>query len=116
MKNDIVRFQLAHSVPLLLCPFETLHQSAKRYPLSPVSYYNIFPIYPFMQNKANFGNDKRNITLDMTSNYKILCRSPGQKTKPIQSQLKPKQTQFKGPVMTQSQAFLLIKRPKLICL
>ena len=41
-----------------------------------------------MQNKPNFRNDKMNITLDMTSIYDILSRSPGQKTKPIQTQFK----------------------------
>ena len=60
----------------------------------------------FMQNKPNFGNDKMNITLNMTSNYKILSRwlRPKNKansnpikanTNPIQSQFNPKQTQFK---------------------
>jgi len=49
-----------------------------------------------MQNKANFRNDKMNITLDMTSKYEILEAWRGQKTKPIQTQLKPKQTQFKA--------------------
>jgi len=53
-----------------------------------------------MQNKANFGNDKMNITLDMTSIYEILSAGSGQKTNPIQSQFKPKQTQFK-PKQTQ---------------
>ena len=59
-----------------------------------------------MQNKANYGNDKMNITLDMTNNYKIFCCSPGPKNKPnskpikpktnpIQRQFNPKQTQFK---------------------
>jgi len=61
-----------------------------------------------MQNKPNFRNDKMNITLDMTSNYKILSTGSGQKTKPIQTQFKankaknkpnlsqnkPNQTQF----------------------
>jgi hypothetical protein len=42
-----------------------------------------------MQNKANFGNDKMNITLDMTRQYENLSRSPGQKTKPIQTQTNP---------------------------
>jgi uncharacterized protein YraI len=59
-----------------------------------------------MQNKANFGNDTMNITLDMTSNYEISSRRLRQKNKansnpikpktnPIQSQFKPKQSQFK---------------------
>jgi hypothetical protein len=57
----------------------------------------------FMQNKPNLGNDKMNITLDMTTYYKILFAGSSQKTKPkqtqfnpIQSQFKPKQTQFKA--------------------
>jgi hypothetical protein len=56
-------------------------------------------IHPFMQNKANFRNDKMSITIDMTSIYKILYPSPGPKNKPnsnpIQTQFKPKQSQFK---------------------
>ncbi|MBC8471957.1 MAG: hypothetical protein H8D56_21055 [Planctomycetes bacterium] len=56
-----------------------------------------------MQNKANFGNDNMNITLDMTSIYRILFRSPGKKTNPKQTQLKPKQTQFK-PNQSQNKA------------
>ena len=57
--------------------------------------YNIFPMHSIMQNKPNFGNDKMNINLDMTSNYEILSCWRGKKTNPIQTQLKPKQTQFK---------------------
>ncbi|MBC8472636.1 MAG: hypothetical protein H8D56_24490 [Planctomycetes bacterium] len=49
-----------------------------------------------MQNKPNFGNDKMNITLDMTTNYIILSALRGQKTKPIQSQNKPNLSQFKA--------------------
>ena len=48
-----------------------------------------------MQNKPNYGNSKMNITLDMTSKYEILSAGSDQKTNPIQTQLKPKQTQFK---------------------
>ncbi len=48
-----------------------------------------------MQNKPNLRNDKMNITLDMTSNYKIFSAGSGQKTKPKQTQFNPKQTQFK---------------------
>ena len=62
--------------------------------------YNIFPATQIMQNKPNFRNDKMNITIDITRNYKILSSSPGPKNKansnPIQSQFKPKQTQFKA--------------------
>ena len=62
--------------------------------------YNIFPDTLFMQNKANFRNDKMNITLDMTSKYEILSAGSGQKTKPIQTQLKPIQSQF-NPIQSQ---------------
>jgi hypothetical protein len=48
-----------------------------------------------MQNKPNFRDDRMNINIDMTRQYGILPRSKGQKTNPIQTQLKPKQTQFK---------------------
>ncbi|MBC8473020.1 MAG: hypothetical protein H8D56_26460 [Planctomycetes bacterium] len=37
-----------------------------------------------------------NITIDMTSNYKILNAGSGQKTKPIQTQFKPNLTQNKA--------------------
>jgi len=47
-----------------------------------------------MQNKPNFRNDKMNITLGMTTNYKNLSAGSGQKTNPIQTQLKPIQSQF----------------------
>ena len=56
-----------------------------------------------MQNKANFGNDIMNITLDMTSNYKNLARSTGQKTKPIQTQFKPNKAKNK-PNLSQFQS------------
>ncbi len=52
------------------------------------SYVRIYK--QIMQNKPNFENDKMNITLDMTSNYKVLSAGSGQKTKPIQSQFKAK--------------------------
>ena len=48
----------------------------------------------FMQNKPNFRNDIMDITIDMTTYYKILSRWLGQKTKPIQTQFNPIQTQF----------------------
>ena len=48
----------------------------------------------FMQNKANFRNETMNIKLDMTSSYKNLSHWRGEKTKPIQSQFKPNQSQF----------------------
>jgi len=56
-----------------------------------------------MQNKANFRNDKMNLSLDMTSNYKILSRWRGQKTKPIQTQFKANLSQNK-PNLTQYKA------------
>jgi hypothetical protein len=55
-----------------------------------------FQIHSILTNKANLRNGKMDITLDMTSNYKNLSTGSGQKTKPIQTQLKPKQTQFKA--------------------
>ena len=48
-----------------------------------------------MQNKANFRNTKNGISSFITSKYEILSAWWGQKTNPIQTQLKPKQTQFK---------------------
>ncbi|MBC8467907.1 MAG: hypothetical protein H8D56_00430 [Planctomycetes bacterium] len=65
--------------------------------------YNIFPDTLFMQNKPNLRNDKMNINIDMTTNYKILSRWRGQKTKPIQSQFKPNQSQFK-PILRPGKA------------
>ncbi len=62
---------------------------------------NPLQISLFMQNKANLRNDKMNITLDMTSDYKELAYKSHEKTKPIQTQLKPKQSQLK-PKQTQS--------------
>ena len=56
-----------------------------------------------MQNKPNFRNDKMNITLDMTSNYKILAAWKGQKTKPIQTQFKANLSQNK-PNLSQNKA------------
>ena len=64
-----------------------------------------FQIHSILTNKANFGNDKMNITIDKTSNYKILSALQGEKTKPIQTQLKPIQTQNKpktNPIQTQT--------------
>ena len=52
-----------------------------------------------MQNKPNFRNEKMNINIDMTSNYKILplWREPKNKanSNPIKANSKPIQTQFK---------------------
>ena len=60
------------------------------------SNYNIFPDKQIMQNKANFRNDKIDINSFAISKYEILSAWWGQKTNPIQTQLKPKQTQFKA--------------------
>jgi hypothetical protein len=56
-----------------------------------------------MQNKPNLGNDEMNINSFATNIYEILPAGSGQKTNPIQTQLKPKQTQFK-PIQTQFKA------------
>ncbi|MBC8471028.1 MAG: hypothetical protein H8D56_16275 [Planctomycetes bacterium] len=94
-------------------------QYALRSPLYAGSYYNIFPDTQIMQNKANLGNDKMNITIDITSNYEEFAPLAGlknkansnpikAKTKPIQTQLKPKQSQFK-PNQSQSLTFWALK-------
>ena len=62
-----------------------------------------FQIHSILTNKANFRNDKMNITSFTTSIYKIFLRWRGQKTKPKQTQLKPIQTQF-NPKQTQFKA------------
>jgi hypothetical protein len=71
-----------------------------------------------MQNKANFRNDKMNITIDMTSNYMIESAGSGQKTNPIQTQSKPKQTQFKPNKAKNKPNYLSLKgqRPCRACL
>ena len=91
MKNGIVRLQFIRFVPLLLCPFEPMHQPAKRPGIrkprkrnSTKDYVRIYKL--FMQNKANFmrlspEND------DFTKKQTQL--------KPIQTQFNPKQSQFK---------------------
>ena len=68
-----------------------------------------------MQNKPNFGNDKMNITLDMTSNYMVLSALRGQKTNPIQTQFKANKAKNK-PNLSQNkpnQTQFLQKRWKL---
>ncbi len=47
-----------------------------------------------MQNKPNFRNNKININAFVTMRYANLNTGSGQKTKPIQTQFNPKQTQF----------------------
>ena len=92
-----------HFYPLY--PFEPLQQPAQspgiRQPRklnSTKEYVRIYKL--FMQNKANFENDKMNINLDMTSKYEILSRLLGKKTNPIQTQFKPIQSQLK-PIQSQ---------------
>jgi len=71
--------------------------------ISTNSYVRIYKL--FMQNKANFRNDKMNITLDEASVYMILSRSPGQKNKPNSNPIKPKTNPIKAnsnPKQTQS--------------
>jgi hypothetical protein len=51
------------------------------------------------------GNDKMNITIDMTSIYKTFCCSPGPKNKPNSKPIKPKTNPIKAktnPIQTQS--------------
>ncbi len=50
----------------------------------------------FMQNKANFRKVKLNITKVLTKDYEQMDTWSIRKTKPIQSQLKPIQSQFKA--------------------
>ena len=76
-------------------------KALKRKPTN--SYVRIYK--PFMQNKPNFRNDKMNITIDMTSIYKIFCCSPGAKNKPNSKPIKPKTNPIKAktnPIQTQS--------------
>jgi len=56
-----------------------------------------------MQNKPNLGNDKMNLTIDITSIYKNISAGSGQKTKPIQTQFKANLTQNK-PNLSQYKA------------
>ena len=48
-----------------------------------------------MQNKANFPDIQMNVSDAITMNYEIFTTYRAQKTKPIQTQLKPKQSQNK---------------------
>jgi hypothetical protein len=49
-----------------------------------------------MQNKPNFGNDKMNITIDMTNNYENLSRCLRPKNKPNSKPIKPKTNPIKA--------------------
>jgi len=66
-------------------------------------------IHPFMQNKANFRNEKMNITIDITNKYKNLNRFERPKNKANSNPIKPKtnpiQTQF-NPIQSQFKANL----------
>ena len=63
-------------------------------------------IHPFLTNKANFRKSQVNVTIFITMNYDKMDTWSGRKnkakTKPIQSQYKPKQTQ---PVVSMSNLF-----------
>ena len=64
-----------------------------------------FQIHSILTNKPNFRNDKMNITIDMTSDYKIFCRSQGPKNKPNSNPIKPKTNPIKAntnPIQSQS--------------
>jgi Zn-dependent protease with chaperone function len=76
--------------------------------------YNIFPDKQIMQNKPNFGNDKMNVNLDMTSKYKVFANRSHEKTKPIQSQFKPNKANFKANTNPkQSQTNPICRRAKM---
>ena len=71
-----------------------------------------FQIHSILTNKPNFRNDKRNISIDMTSVYKIFCCSPGAKNKPNSKPIKPKTNPIKAnsnPIQTQ-----FVERPKML--
>ena len=60
-------------------------------------------ISPFTQNKANFRDAKMNITIFLTMRYVNLDTWRVGKTNPIQTQNKPKQSQF-WPIITPGKA------------
>ena len=62
-----------------------------------------FQIHSILTNKANFRTPIIGVSSFMKRQYEILSRLSSQKTNPIQSQLKPKQTQF-NPIQTQNKA------------
>ncbi|MBW7992772.1 MAG: hypothetical protein FVQ84_22520 [Planctomycetes bacterium] len=63
------------------------------YQISTNSYVRIYKA--FMQNKANLRNDIVSVSLYATEIYEENGHSGHQKTKPIQTQFNPKQTQSK---------------------
>ena len=68
----------------------TKYQRLLKFPtLKDVRIITYFHIHSFMQNKANFRNDKMNITIDMEVIYEKGVSKSYEKTKPIQSQNKP---------------------------
>jgi hypothetical protein len=52
-----------------------------------------------MQNKANLRNNKMSANLFTIKDYEIFIDSGHEKTKPIQTQFKPKQTQNKANLL-----------------
>ena len=81
---------------LCLCSSAPLPQPSLRI----ITYFQIHSILP---NKANFRTIAIYVNSFVTSIYDILSHLLGQKTNPIQTQLKPKQTQF-NPIQTQFKA------------
>jgi hypothetical protein len=58
---------------------------------------NIRQINPFYAKQTQFWKWQKNINTYLTMRYRILGTLMGGKTKPIQTQLKPIQTQFNDP-------------------
>jgi len=78
-----------------------LSKAPKRKPTK--EYVRIYKL--FMQNKANFRNDKMNINLDMTGIYEFLSCWLRPKNKPNSKPIKPKTNPIKAktnPIQTQS--------------
>ncbi len=138
----LINLEFIHFVPLhpgvyprckLTCfpvggPFETLPQPAQspgiRLPRKRNSTKEYVRIYKlFMQNKANFGNDKISINTFVIMRYVNLIAWLVPKNKansnPIQTQFNPKQTQFNPiqsqfkPNLTQNKANLSQYKPNL---
>ena len=75
-------------------------KAPKRKPTN--SYVRIYK--PFMQNKANFGNNKMNINTTVTMNYVILSHWLRRKNKANSKPIKPKTNPIKAktnPIQTQ---------------
>ena len=95
---------------LCLCASAPLNQPVQRI----ITYSQI---HLFMQNKANFGNDKMNITIVITNNYKKLSRWLRPKNKANSNPIKPKtnpiQTQF-NPIQSQNKPNLTYLKYELV--